>query len=138
MNNLTYEDLKTGSGLDLYLKDTTYNIIEFQLKKIDKCTIEDHCNCGCFQCPIADVFVFINKGSYIRKYGLRLYPTRNCVISILNCDQRGASIKKTIYDAVKLWHNSINTPYERQISRTNSIKMELYEKTFKLEDFLIT
>lgn len=138
MNNLTYEDLLADKSLIVYLKTTALNIVDVQLNRIKDDALDDLCHCGCIQKPIADVFIFMQKTLYVRKYGLRLYPTRNCSISILNCDNRGASIKKRLYDAVKIWHNSINTPYERQISRTNSIKMELCEKTFKQEDFLIT
>jgi len=129
-DNISLLDLRTGIEiLETSLKEVCVNFIDCFLYESEK-TVEDYCLCGCMSLPVADLLFRVQKPTFVRLYGLKVYPTKKCPICILNCENKGAVIKYEIYEIVKSWLNSIPREQERQAARLALFKKELFERTY--------
>lgn len=133
-DNITLHDLLSRIDiLEKSLKTVCENFIDCLIYDTDE-TDETYCSCGCRNPPLANILFRVKKADIIRVYGLRIYPTRTCKTTIINCENRGQIIKYEIYEATTTWLNEIPREQERQEARVRLIRKELIGRTLALPD----
>lgn len=92
---------------------------------------DEYCLCGCRNPPIGNIYIRIKKPTSTKIYGLKIYPTKKCLLAIIDCENKGAYINYDFYEAIRNWLDSIPREMERQQHRTSIIRNELLMRIFK-------
>lgn len=132
-NNLTLYDLAAHfQDLEKNLRRSCSNYIDSWIYDSSDVS-EGYCLCGCKNPPIANILLRVQKSTQTKTYGLKVFPTANCPISIMNCENQGSLIPYEIYKIVQNWLKTIPRAIDRTQARTDAIKHELIQKHYKDE-----
>ena len=132
MELLTLEDLASHyNELDKLLKNTINHPYEILVKETK---VTAACISCCTNKPIGEIIIEVYKPGKIKRYGVLIYPTRNCHIPILDRGNSGAIISLELYETIQNWIKTLSTSYERQSNRVYLISRELIEKTSIIPD----
>jgi len=130
-DNLDLNDLKIHiNNLDSELKILSTYYTDCWVIRSDKET-DEYCLCGCRNPPIGNIYIRLKKTTSTKIYGLKIYPTKNCPLAIIDCENKGAYINYDFYEAIRNWLDSIPRDMERQQHRTSIIRNELLMTIFK-------